>query len=245
MENTIAVKVGSILLTKKTGVIRLFFIWKLCRQISKLKKMGHKILLVTSGSIACDQNSKRSKNLRSAIGQAKLIGWYRLFFKWHKLEVAQFLPTYHDIEGGNVFKEKLQEAFDDPSVISIINYNDPMSDHEVKAYCKYSDNDVLLEKICDLIPIQIAVIGFGEEAFLNDKKNPIYRIKISDQEKNISCIKKGNGLGYGEDGMETKYKVLCNLAAKGICAILAPGRKRNFLIRAVKREKNFGTTYCQ
>ena len=55
--------------------------------------------------------------------------------------------------------------------------------------------------------------------------------------------KGGNKLGHGSDGMATKIKVLGALAEAGIEATLAPGKEKDFILRAVREEKNFGTKF--
>ena len=49
----IVIKIGSSLVTSDSEIVDLTFLKKISNQISKIIKLGHEVILVSSGAIAC------------------------------------------------------------------------------------------------------------------------------------------------------------------------------------------------
>ena len=71
----IGIKVGTGVVTNGvgTGMIDKFAIKDICRQCCMLLNQGQRVFIVTSGAVASGYKEGRSKNLRSAIGQPRLM----------------------------------------------------------------------------------------------------------------------------------------------------------------------------
>lgn len=240
----IVIKLGSALLTDGKGKINREFISEVCRQVARLMRLGHHVLIVTSGAIASDEHNKRTKNLRAAVGQVKILNIYAQYFAVYGLEVAQLLLTDEQIIGGKtgVTKAVIAEAFRE-RVVCIINANDVIDSKEIRALAHCADNDVLTGYVCRMIGADMVIIAFTEDGVWNNRHRIIHKVRPADLTRVMAFAKGGNKLGHGNNGMLTKIKTLGALATYGITSILVSGKADNFIIRAFLGEANFGTKF--
>lgn len=240
----IAIKVGSALLTDGLGKINNEFIAEVCRQVACLMRLGHHVLIISSGAIASDQHLHRSKNLRAAVGQGKIYSTYDKYLEANGFEAAQLLLTDDQLLAGktSITKGVIQEAFKE-KVVCVINANDVIDSTEINALKYCSDNDKLTELVCRLLEADMAIIAFAEQGVKDDNKNVLHEIRKKDLAKALGFAKGGSKLGHGKDGMHTKITVLGSLSAAGTTAVLVPGHEANFILRAFAGEKNFGTKF--
>ncbi len=235
----IGIKVGSKLLTDGNGKINKEIILRICEQIVELIRKNISVFLVSSGAVACDPHNERSKNLRAAIGQLKLMNLYADCLDLFGVEAAQLLLTDKDLSDGNLIKRTIEECFK-YGVVPIINGNDVVDDTEIRALEKCADNDVLFSLVCKLIKVDIAIICFDKPGILNHQEELIKEVKSLDSV--LPYIKPGNNLGHGSEGMQTKVKVLWNLAQIGIKTRLVSGHVPGFILKAIYT-KDFGTLF--
>lgn len=242
--SVIVIKLGSALLTDGKGKINREFISEVCRQVAHLMRLGHRVVIVTSGAIASDEHRQRSKNLRAAVGQVKIINIYTQYFDIYGLEVGQGLLTDEQLIGGKtkVTKAVIAEAFRE-KVVCVINANDVIDSAEIRALAHCADNDVLMSCVCRMINADMAIIAFTKDGVLDDNRRVIHEVRPTDLARIMAFAKGGHKLGHGANGMLTKIKTLGELAAGGTTAILAPGRQENFIIRAFRGEAKFGTKF--
>jgi len=259
----IGVKVGSSLLTDDKGVNREYLL-NLCRQIAELKRSGHRVFLVTSGAVASEPYEGFDKNLRASIGQAKLIGEYRYFFGIFGIKAAQILVTDEDFSKSSksVALRTIKEAFSlyyhwrNHWIIPIINANDVVSSEELKALSVCADNDRLSQLICERLSegededdedkVDIMIIGM-DEVGLKDKAGKIIRyvfpLNSVDALRDLATGSSRSQKESRFDGMRTKITAAYELMQAGVKVVLAPGREKDFILRAVAGEENFGTTF--
>jgi glutamate 5-kinase len=244
----LAIKVGTSLVTKDEKINKKF-LSGLCEQVEILVSTNEfNIVIVTSGAVYSDPNTHRSKNLRAGVGQPKLMRHYLDYFDTYDIEICQLLLTDEDLVSGRTqtTENTLLEAFAE-GIIPVINGNDPVDDEETKAMEFCADNDKLFMLVCKLIKADIAVIGFGQEGLLDDQNNIVRVVDSSNRDLVSSFAKGGSGFGHGQEGMKTKIEALNELAGLGIRSILAPGKTRIFLIKAVNtvrnKKYNFGTIF--
>lgn len=246
---TVGVKVGTSLVVKNNNEINKEFIAELCHQVKTLiLRAGYSVFIVTSGAVHSDPKSHRSKNLRAAVGQPKLMRYYLDYFDAYNIEVGQWLLVDGDLVSGRtrVTRRTISEAFKE-RIVPIINGNDPVDDEEIMAMEQCADNDKLFKLACKLMKANMAIIGFDSEGVKDDKGNIIREVSHRNFAKVLSCAQGGSGVGHGDNGMRTKIEVLSKLANFGIKSMLAPGKTDNFLIRAINRlqngKKDFGTLF--
>lgn len=240
----IGLKLGSSSVSNGNGEINQKIIESVSRQLVTLIKGGDAIFLVSSGAVASDPKKHRSKNLRSAIGQIRLMNHWTKEFNKFDIETSQHLLTDRDLIGENrtITKRTILEAFDE-KVVPIINGNDPVDDKELRALEICADNDILFKSICLLIGADVALIGFSEAGLIGLDGKVIHLVRMDNFENILSCANGGSKLGFGKDGMATKIEVLCELAGYGITSVLAPSYEKDFIFRALDGEKNFGTRF--
>ena len=98
----VVVKIGSNVLTQADGTLDLKRIEAIVTDIAKMHKAGIEIILVSSGAVASGRSelkidkkldSVSSRQLFSAVGQAKLINHYYDLFQKHGMHCGQVLTT--------------------------------------------------------------------------------------------------------------------------------------------------------
>jgi glutamate 5-kinase len=242
----IGIKLGSALLTDGQGNIKEKFIREVCRQVAELRKDGAEIFIVTSGAIATDHKIKRSKNLRSAVGQPRLMNIYSKYFSDYGIEVSQHLFTDKELIGkdSQVTRSILGEALME-GIVPIINANDAVNNFELDKLKLCQDNDRLLMLVSLLVDVDMVIIGFTEKGLLGNQGEIIHQVKVTEIYNFLAYAKGGNNLGYGKNGMITKIIMLSALAKEGVTAILSPGMEKDFILRSVAGEKNFGTLFMR
>lgn len=96
----IVVKVGSNVLTRPDGKPNVTNMSALIDQMASLIEMGHQVILVSSGAVACGRGALRTsrqldaveqRQLFSSIGQIRLINLYNQLFGQYGITVGQVL----------------------------------------------------------------------------------------------------------------------------------------------------------
>lgn len=240
----IGIKIGSNLLANGDGEINERLIREVCRQVATLIKDGHEVFIVSSGAVASDPKKHRSKNLRAGVGQIRLMNSYAKHFAVFGIEVSQHLLTDREVLGKNVTinKKTIFEAMEE-KVVPIINGNDVVDDKELKALEFCVDNDVLFKSVCLLVNAELGIVGLGEKGFLDGEGQVIHKVKSDEIDRMLKFAKKGSALGHGTNGMVVKIKTSGELARSGMKVILAPGKEKDFILRAFSGEKYFGTCF--
>jgi glutamate 5-kinase len=241
----IGIKLGSSLLVDGQGQVDEALIGSICRQVAHLvKKKGCEVFIVTSGAIASDPNSHRSKNLRSAIGQSRIMNCYARHLEGCGIEGAQFLLTDDHLKGvhARLIKRVLLEAFRE-RVVPIINANDVVDSAEIRALRRCADNDKMLNAVCVLIDADAAIIGFNK-AGVEVSGNVISVVSQQNVQQVLASAKGGSALGHGPNGMRTKVRMLTAMAKRVMFVALVPGREPGCIIRGLAKEDSFGTRFA-
>ncbi|NTU98461.1 hypothetical protein HGA64_00425 [Candidatus Falkowbacteria bacterium] len=233
----IAIKVGSNLLVG-SGVecvgVNKEFIYSLCTQIAILRGMGHNVLLITSGAVASDGASHRSRNLRAAVGWLRLLDKYsECFFNQGILEVAPILITDHELHHPEVFIATVMEAFNEEVQI-ILNANDPVNNKESNNLAKCEDNDRLTAGTAIILKLDLVMFGIDRPGLMDDSGAVVQKVCLSEKETILGYAKGGSKHGFSEEGMRTKLEQMFRLAEHGIDAMLVPARENYAFVRALK-----------
>lgn len=244
----IGIKVGSSLLVDPAGGLNLKMVLKICQQIAELVTSGNQVFLVTSGAVASDPKKYRAKNLRAAVGMARLIGKYTEYLSIFKIETAQMLFTDNDLRADcrqrliQLLIKAMEEA-----IVPIINANDTVDWQELNQLEKCADNDLLFADLCLALRPDFAIIGFDKPAFCDQNKMWVNVVSEKNWQDIFSACQSGNEFGHGTFGMATKMKAAKSLAQAGIRTLIAPGRENDFILRAIDElEENryvFGTHF--
>jgi glutamate 5-kinase len=248
----IVIKIGTSSLTDSNGQINYDSFEKLARTISKLRKIGKKVMLVTSGAIAAGSSkvglSQRPKKLpekqaMAAIGQAELIKIYENYFSKYNYTVAQVLLT-KDVVTNPIRRQNAKSTLNtllNMGVIPIINENDTVSTDEIE----FGDNDTLSAHVAVIAEADLLIILSDIDGLYDGDPRVDMNAKVISKVNSIDFVEKFAGTTKSEfarGGMITKIAAakLCNNA--GIDMVIALGRDPD-IIFDILDGKDVGTLF--
>lgn len=245
----IVIKVGSSSLCNHKGKIDKEKILQLVLQISKLKKMGYSVVLVSSGAIAsgmgalnldCKPQTLPEKQALAAIGQARLMQIYEDIFQLFQMKCAQVLLNHDDFDDRkrllNLFHTL--NALMDYGVIPIINENDALAVDEIKV----GDNDTLAALLVPVIEADLLVLVSDIDGLYT--ANP-FEDKNAQLLKYVDCVNEeienmagGASSHIGTGGMMTKIRAAKIVNAYGSHMVIVNGNRENSLLHIFDNEEN-------
>ncbi len=252
----IVIKVGTRLLTYKTGKLNLGIIETLVRQMADLKNQGKDVVLVSSGAVGAGIGklglkrkpvSTQEKQAVAAVGQGLLIQFYEKLFSEYGHIVAQVLLTREDLDNRKRYINSRNTLLHllKFGAIPIINENDTISTDEIEL--GFGDNDRLSALVATLIDADLLLILTDIDGLYtaNPRYNPnAYCIsfveEITPEIKNFAG-KTEEILAKG--GMITKIEAAEIVMASGIDMVIANGRQENIIKRILEGEET-GTFFC-
>ncbi len=238
----ITVKVGSNVLTRPGGKLDVTRMSALVDQIAALRERGIEVILVSSGAVASGRSlitpeggldDVDSRQLFSAIGQARLMGRYYDMFKDHDLLVGQvltmkesFSDPEHYANQQNCMRVMLREG-----VIPIVNENDTVSLSELM----FTDNDELSGVIATMMECDhLVILSNIDGVYDGDPADPASRVIPEVRpEDDLSSFVKESKSSAGRGGMGSKTRVAREVAGRGIEVVVACGRRENILLDLV------------
>lgn len=249
----IVVKVGSNLLTDKTGRINQRRIHSLAREISELHNKSVEIVVVSSGAIASGMKKLglktkpkeiRKKQATAAVGQPLLMWMYEKYFHKYKKHIAQILLTRDDLSDRTRYVNAKNTILTllEMGVIPIINENDTVATDEIK----FGDNDQLAALVSGLIEANhLIILSDVEGLYTSDpKKDPDAKIikHVKEFSKELIEIAKPTSTGFGTGGMYSKVIAAKKATSFGIPVHIVNGRRYGN-IKAVVSGKEIGTYF--
>lgn len=258
--NRIVIKFGTNILTNDDGDVSLPRVYSFIEDVSKLKKSGKEVILVTSGAVGLGKKklglesteAVAMKQACAAIGQSKLMSIYESAFDQYGIVVAQILLTEDDFSQRKKYLSlrttlnKLLEL----NVIPIINQNDTVSTIELdEIYSEmqvcFSDNDKLSALVASELDADLLVILSDIDGLFDS--NP----KTNKDAKIIPVVEKVTQeiLDYGEDasaggrgGMKTKLEAARLVSRSGGTVLIVNGKTPS-VIQEVFSKKEIGTIF--
>ena len=162
---TIVVKVGSSTVADDHLRLRRRLLAGLVADIAELVHGGRRVVLVSSGAIACGQHvlgvTERPRQVpalqaASAVGQGRLFAHYERLFGDHELTAAQVLLTSEDfdrrdsyVNARNTLRRLLAWG-----VVPVVNENDTTATDEIR----FGDNDVLAAQVAIMLRADLLVL---------------------------------------------------------------------------------------
>lgn len=247
----LVIKVGSSLLFNSTGLSQKR-LEGLASNINSIIQTGKKVVLVTSGAVACGRNVLGDKLNRddiplkqalSAVGQGFLIHRYQEAFSGFGLPVAQILLAPEDVHFRSKYLNARNtfEALFDLGVVPIVNENDTVAVEEIK----FGDNDRLSALVASLVQADLLII-LSDVAGLMDRDPRIFSdAKLIPEVKEInSTIEEmagGPGSEVATGGMKSKILAAKIATFSGTGVVIASGNNFDVLkeIMAGKEEGTF------
>lgn len=235
MSQTIIVKIGTSSLTQvDTGNPAISAIATLVETSSYLRRIGHRVILVSSGAvgIGCARLGMKDrpktivgKQAAAAVGQGRLMRVYDDLFSSQKQAIAQILLTRTDLvqrdrylNAKNTFEELLRMG-----VIPIVNENDSLAVEELK----FGDNDTLSAMVASLLEADWLFLLtdidklYSDNPRQNPKAKPITLVRDIDELAELQVQTGGSGTNWGTGGMASKIEAARIATSAGVRTVIA------------------------
>lgn len=241
---TIVVKLGSSsIVDEKTKEPRIANMALLVETLVKLRRQGHRIVLVSSGAIAVglkrvgiDKKPKKLSRVQAlaAIGQGKLITLWDNMFRHLDQTTAQILLTRNDIIDFAQFRnaENTLEELLNMNVIPIVNENDTLSIQEIK----FGDNDTLSAITAGMVNADYLFLLTDVDCLYTDnpRTNPDAKAVVIVKDMNsLDVNTSSTGSSVGTGGMATKL-IAADLATNaGVTTVICNSTKPTTMLEIV------------
>ena len=242
------VKLGTGILSDTRGQVDLGQIERLAAQVVELRRLGHEVLVVSSGAVGCGMSllglKKRPTAMAelqacAALGQPRLMRLYDEAFGRSGTRVAQVLLTYLDLDSRSLYgniQRSVEHLLAHKGVVPIFNENDVVSYEELVG-ARFGDNDQLSAHVAILARAERLII-LSNVRGLATKPDGTGRL-IRDVCKIDSKIEKlagGTQSQTSVGGMISKLKAARLVNAAGIPMQIANGRQKNVLLSICEGE---------
>jgi glutamate 5-kinase len=239
----LVVKVGTTLISSPAEFLDRAKMRPIVEDLAYLRKHGVKIILVSSGAIGAGMavlGLKRrprllpQKQAAAAIGQSKLMHFYKELFNEFDLHVAQVLLTRDDLDDRRKYlnaRNTLSTLLQFEAIVPIINENDTVAVDEIK----FGDNDTLAAVVASKMQADLLIILSNIDGLYNcdPRKNP--NPELIEEVRNLSeSVRKMCGGASAETsvgGMKSKVEAARIATLSGIGMILANGEQKHILKR--------------
>ncbi|KAF9103398.1 hypothetical protein BGX27_010601 [Mortierella sp. AM989] len=203
--------------------------------ILKLKTLGHRVVLVTSGAIGVGLRrlnlASKPKDLAqvqaiAAVGQGRLMSLYDDLFSQFNQPIAQILLTKNDLADRTQYLNACNtlEALLGMGVVPIVNENDTISVSEIR----FGDNDTLSAITAGMIHADYLFLMTDVDCLYTDNPRtnidakPVLVVDdIAALKEKVSVATAGSSLGTG--GMVTKLIAAELATAAGVTTVITRG----------------------
>lgn len=212
----VVVKTGSSLVVDGAGQLRADWIDAYLRDVAELSRLGHEVILVTSGAVAMGRgllghppaNRLDVKQALAALGQPALVQEFDRVAQRHGLRVAQNLITLEDTENRRRWLNARAAIGQLISwnVIPVINENDTVATEEIR----FGDNDRLAARVAQMMGADtLVLLSDVDGLYTADPRRDPMAEHIAEVHSITPDILKLGGepnaeLGLGSGGMHTK-----------------------------------------
>lgn len=250
-KSTWVIKIGSSILTTEQGEPDLKIFHQLASDIAHLNNRGHRVVVVSSGAIACGMHKlgfKRKPSLIpqkqaiAAAGQIYLMNLYEKVFSKLGLNIAQILLTRDDLAHRERYlnaRNAIHELFQ-LGLIPIINENDTVVVEEIKV----GDNDNLAALVTNVVEADLLVILTDQNGLYtadprkNSKAERVPKIHKIDQA--VRALAEDTKRAGTTGGMITKLEAAAKAASYGVPTIIASGKQKEVLTQ-IALQNDVGT----
>ncbi|RYP57640.1 hypothetical protein DL769_009361 [Monosporascus sp. CRB-8-3] len=210
----------------------------------KLRKDGHKVIIVSSGAIGVGLRrmdvEKRPKHLSklqalAAIGQCRLISLWDSLFEHLRQPIAQILLTRNDIADRSRYinaRNTLMELLE-MGVIPIVNENDTLAVAEIK----FGDNDTLSAITAAMVHADFLFLMTDVDCLYD--KNPrthpdAQPIEVVEDIGAIQADVSSAGSSLGTGGMGTKIVAAQLATAAGVTTVITRSSNPGNVLKIVR-----------
>jgi glutamate 5-kinase len=247
---TIVVKVGSSTVADDQLRIRRRLLSGLAADVADLVHDGGRVVLVSSGAIACGQHvlgvSERPREIpalqaASAVGQGRLFAHYERLFGDHELTAAQVLLTSEDfarrssyVNARNTLRRLLSWG-----IVPIVNENDTTATDEIR----FGDNDVLAALVAIMLKADTLLLLTDQDGlYTSDPRSDTEArlVERIERPQDLVALDVGETTRRGAGGMRGKVAAALMAAAADVRTVIANG-SRPGVVRAVAGAEQVGT----
>ncbi len=257
----IVIKIGSSSLTHDSGLIDLWKMEQLVKQIANLYNKGLSVIVVSSGAIAAGMGKMKfesrpkeihEKQAAAAVGQSTLMHMYEKFFSEYGITVAQVLLTKEDMDNPSRRQHSINalSTLIKYGIVPIVNENDVVAIDEIKV----GDNDTLSAEVCFMMDYEMLIIlsdidgVYDKDPRCNPDAVMIPLIESLEAMNLISAGGSGSEVGTG--GMQTKLGaarllseahkdlLIVNSQTENILNLVFTGKAHGTLFRFSGRNKS-------
>ncbi len=247
---TIVVKVGSSTVADDHLRLRRGLLSGLVAEVAGLVHAGDRVVLVSSGAIACGQHvlgvKERPRQIpalqaASAVGQGRLFAYYERLFDDRELTAAQVLLTSEDfarrssyVNARNTLRRLLTWG-----VVPVINENDTTATDEIR----FGDNDVLAAQVAIMLRAETLLLLTDQDGlYTSDPRSDSSARLVERVEwpEDLVALDVGETTRRGAGGMRGKVAAALMAAAADVRTVIANGASPG-VITAVASGATVGT----
>ena len=248
------VKLGTGILSNPRGGVDVGQIGQLAAQVVELRRLGHQVLLVSSGAVGCGMSllglRKRPTVMAelqacAALGQPRLMGLYDEAFGRSGVRVAQVLLTYLDLDSRALYRNiqrSVEHLLAHDNIVPIFNENDVISYEELIGP-RFGDNDQLSAHVAILARAERLIILSNVRGLATNPDGTGRLIRdVRKIDARIQKLAGGTQSQTSVGGMAAKLKAARLANEAGIPMQIAHGRQKNVLV-AIAQGEAHGTTF--
>ncbi len=239
------VKIGSSVLAPE-GKLDTALVDRIVKDVLRAEKKGFKVILVSSGAIACGLNAlglrRRPADIHSlmalsSFGQIILMDVFNAQFKKYRRRCAQILLVWDDFDNRKRFINirKTIDKLLTLNIIPVINENDAVSCEEIR----FGDNDRLSALVADLIEADQLIMLSDVKGVLKGRE---FLREVEKIDSAILALAGKEDKIYTSGGMTAKLQAAKIATASGVKTAIASGREREVISRILSQE-DLGTRF--
>ena len=250
----VVAKIGTSSITADDGTVDTAAIAKFCAEAAALRRLGHRVVLVTSGAIAAglpalgyaDGDRPRDAvtlQAASAVGQTRLMRVYEEGLGAHGMVAGQVLlaPLDFMVRQQYLHARATLGRLLDLGVVPVVNENDAIADDEIR----FGDNDRLAALVAHLVAADLLVLLTDAPGLLTadprlDASASLIE-EIVEVDHSLEALAGGTGSARGSGGMASKLAAAKIAAWSGVRAVIAQASRADVLAAVVAGEAGVGT----
>jgi glutamate 5-kinase len=231
----VVIKVGSALLVDGVkGRLNRAWLEGFCADVTRLRKRGQDVILVSSGAIALGRRHLgltgaklrlEESQASAAVGQIRLAHAYKEILDAHEITVAQILLTLGDTEQRRRYLNArgTLNTLLALGAVPVINENDTVATAEIR----YGDNDRLAARVAQMVGADCLVLLSDIDGLYtanpNEDPNAQLISRVLEITPAIEAMAGGKGSDMGTGGMQTKIAAAKIAVGAGCHLCIAKG----------------------
>ncbi|KAI1646163.1 glutamate 5-kinase [Daldinia loculata] len=241
----VVIKLGtSSIVDEKTHEPLLSILTLIVETAVKLRKDGHKVIIVSSGAIGVglqrmdiDKRPKHLSKLRAlaAIGQCRLMSLWDSLFGHLRQPISQILLTRNDIADRTKYLNAQNTVLEllEMGVIPIVNENDTLAVAEIK----FGDNDTLSAITAAMVHANFLFLMTDVDCLYdkNPRTNPDAKpIEVVEDIGEIRADVSSAGSSLGTGGMSTKIVAARLATSAGVTTVITRSSSPGNIVKIVR-----------